>query len=179
VQQRFRVAWIGGVLRAASSTETETTMTVPSLPRAAEQAGVTSRDPKAYVARDVWQRQVALLVRDHPFDMVMAERLFGQAVAYLITAMEKWGQHLEIGCGELVDTAVHAFILDTANYREFCHRNFDGRFLEHVPEIERKYDGSVVRTAHVIEQNGFAVDWPLWEAVFSKCTPCYPGSDCH
>lgn len=87
-------------------------MAFPSRPHAPElEDEANSRDPKAYVEPDVWKRQIALLVRDHPFDTVMAERLFCQAVAYLITAMEKWGQHLEIGCGELVDTAVHAFIL--------------------------------------------------------------------
>lgn len=137
------------------------------------------RDSRQFVSSEVWDRQIALLTRDHPFDTVMAERLFGQAVAYLITAMEKWGQNLELGCGPLVDTAVHAFILDTVNYREFCARHFDGRFLEHVPEIEFKYDGSVLRTAEVIEANGFAIDRPLWERDGAKCTPCHPGSNCH
>ncbi|MFI0371826.1 glycine-rich domain-containing protein [Actinomadura sp. 1N219] len=140
--------------------------------------GTKPRDPKSFVDPQVWERQIALLVRDHPFDTVMAERLFGQAVAYLITAMEKWGENLEIGCGPLVDIAVHGFILDTRNYREFCDRHF-GRFMEHIPAVEFKHDGSVERTAHVIEVNGFAIDWPLWEADFAKCTPCYPGSNCH
>lgn len=140
--------------------------------------GIKPRDPKSFIDPQVWERQIALLVRDHPFDTVMAERLFGQAVAYLITAMEKWGENLEIGCGPLVDIAVHGFILDTRNYREFCDRHF-GRFLEHIPAIEFKHDGSVERTAHIIEANGFAIDWPLWEADFAKCTPCYPGSNCH
>jgi hypothetical protein len=139
----------------------------------------TWRDPKTFVDKAVWDRQIALLVRDNLFDTVMAERLFGQATAYLITAMELHGQHLEIGCGELVDTAVHAFILDTRNYREFCHRYFNGKFLEHIPEIERKFDGSVQRTAQVIENNGFQVDWPLWEKDFAKCMPCHAGSNCH
>ncbi|WP_261808973.1 hypothetical protein [Nonomuraea sp. C10] len=137
------------------------------------------RDPRSFVRPDVWDREIALLVRDYPFDEVMANRLFGQAVAYLITAMEKWGEHLEIGCGRLVDIAVHAFILDTRNYREFCAQHFDGRFLEHVPEIGFKYDGSVERTAHILAANGFEVDWPLWERDFSQCTPCAPGTDCH
>lgn len=145
---------------------------------AIERIDTERRDPRTFVTPEVWERQIKLLVRDHPFDTVMAERLFGQAIAYLITAMEKHGQKLGLGCGPLVDTAVHAFILDTRNYREFCERYF-GRFLEHIPEIEFKYDGSVEKTAHVIEQNGFAVDWPLWQADFAKCTPCYPGSDCH
>lgn len=151
-----------------------TTGTVQGIGR----TGTKPRDPKSFIDPQIWERQIALLVRDHPFDTVMAERLFGQAVAYLITAMEKWGENLEIGCGPLVDIAVHGFILDTRNYREFCDRHF-GRFLEHIPAIEFKHDGSVERTAHIIEANGFAIDWPLWEADFAKCTPCYPGSNCH
>ncbi len=152
----------------ATSARTSATMATPS-----------TRDPKTFVDPRVWDRQIQLLVRDHPFDVVMAERLFGQAVAYLITAMETHGQRLELGCGELIDTAVHAFILDTVNYREFCHRHFSGKFLEHVPELARKCDGSVERTAHVVAANGFDIDWSLWEADFAKCTPCHPGSDCH
>ncbi|MDA2804367.1 glycine-rich domain-containing protein [Nocardiopsis suaedae] len=143
-----------------------------------EAARTATRDPRDYVPADVWDREIALLIRDHPWDTVMANRCFGQAVAYLITAMEKHGRHLGLGCGPLIDTAVHGFILDTVNYREFCHRHFGG-LLEHTPEIEFKYDGSVMKTAHVIENNGFVVDWPLWERDGAKCTPCHPGSNCH
>ncbi|WP_369228928.1 hypothetical protein AB5J56_00630 [Streptomyces sp. R21] len=64
-----------------------------------------TRDPRSFVDPSVWDRQITLLVRDHPFDRLMAERLFGQAVAYLITAMETWGQGLEIGCGALAANA--------------------------------------------------------------------------
>lgn len=138
-----------------------------------------TRDPRDYVPADVWDREVTLLMRDYPFDKVMAERLFGQAVAYLITAMEKWGQQLEMCCGRIVDIAVHVFILDTRNYREFCAENFGGKFLEHIPEIAFKNDGSVERTAHILAANGFPVDWSLWEADFGKCGPCSPGSNCH
>ena len=143
------------------------------------QPQIQTRDPRSFVDPSVWDRQITLLVRDHPFDRVMAERLFGQAVAYLITAMETWGQGLEIGCGALVDTAVHGFILDTVNYREFCARHFRGQFLEHVPEIDRKADGTVMRTAQILADNGFAVDLPLWEKDAAKCSPCTPGSNCH
>ncbi|GII95363.1 hypothetical protein [Sinosporangium siamense] len=144
-----------------------------------ESTRTTVRDPRSFVSAQVWEREIKLLTRDHPWDTVMAERCFGQAVAYLITAMEKFGRRLGLGCGPLIDIAVHGFILDTVNYRDFCARNFSGGFLEHTPEIEFKYDGSVMKTAHVIESNGFAVDWPLWERDGSKCTPCHPGSDCH
>nr|WSZ96713.1 hypothetical protein OH820_14545 [Streptomyces sp. NBC_00857] len=138
-----------------------------------------ARDPRDYVQRDVWDREILLLMRDHPVDEVMANRLFGAAVSYLITAMEKWGQGLEMCCGRLVDLAVHVFILDTKNYREFCAQHFGGRFLEHIPEIEFKYDGSVERTAQIIADAGFDVDWKLWERDYGKCGPCSPGANCH
>ncbi|MGW2835606.1 hypothetical protein [Streptomyces sp. NPDC001286] len=153
-------------------------MATPTITKDREEYAVT-REPKDYVDADVWEREVTLLMRDYPFDRVMAERLFSAGVSYLITAMEKWGQQLEMCCGRIVDIAVHVFILDTRNYREFCARWFDGKFLEHIPEIAFKYDGSVERTAHIIADNGFPVDWALWEADFSKCGPCSPGSNCH
>ncbi|MGW9461016.1 hypothetical protein ACWG5N_34300 [Streptomyces globisporus] len=118
-------------------------------------------------------------MRDYPFDEVMATRLFHAAVSYLITAIDKWGQDLEMCCGRTVDIAVHTFILDTRNYRESCHRHFDGRFLEHIPEIDFTYDGSVERTAQIIADNGFEVDWKLWEADYGKCGLCRPRENCH
>ncbi|MGX1952615.1 hypothetical protein ACWIGY_20225 [Streptomyces anulatus] len=54
-----------------------------------------------------------------------------------------------------------------------------GKFLEHIPEIDFKYDGSVERTAQIIADNGFEVDWNLWEADYGKCGPCRPGENCH
>lgn len=154
-------------------------MTAPAITfRAPEEYEVT-RNPRDYVTAEVWDREVTLLMRDYPFDKVMAERLFGQAVSYLITAMEKWGQRLEMCCGRIVDIAVHVFILDTRNYREFCAQHFNGGFLEHIPEIEFKHDGSVERTAHILAAAGFPVDWSLWEADFGKCGPCAPGQNCH
>ena len=137
------------------------------------------RDPRSFVKSEVWSREITLLQRDFPFDVLMAERLFRQAVTYLITAMEKYGQQLEMCCGRLVDQAVHVFILDTKNYREFCAEHFGGKFLEHIPEIEFKHDGSVERTARILHANGFAVDWPLWEHDYGKCGPCHPGANCH
>lgn len=136
------------------------------------------RDPRSFVAPEVWDREVALLVRDLPYDKVMADRVFGQAVAYLITAMEKRGEGMGMGCGPLVDNGVHVFILDTLNYQEFCTKHL-GEFLHHIPEVEFKVDGSVTRTAEIIEANGFEVDWALWEADAAKCTPCRPGEDGH
>ncbi|MFG2753959.1 glycine-rich domain-containing protein [Streptomyces xanthophaeus] len=140
---------------------------------------VQTRNPKDFMEPGVWAKEIALLMRDYPFDNVMAERVFGQAVAYLITAMEMRGKGLEMGPGELVDIGVHAFILDTVNYRNFCATHMDGGFLDHIPEVNRKGDGSVIRTAEIIAANGFAVDWSLWAKDALSCTPCRPGEDGH
>lgn len=154
-------------------------MTAPTIVQKNPEDYEVTRSPRDYVSPEVWDREITLLMRDNLFDRLYAERLFGQAVAYLVTAMERWGQRLEMCAGRIVDTAVHVFILDTRNYREFCAEHFGGKFLEHIPEIAFKNDGSVERTAHILADAGFPVDWPLWEADFGKCGPCSPGSNCH
>ncbi|MCF2526512.1 hypothetical protein [Yinghuangia soli] len=144
---------------------------------------VQVRDPRELLGYDLWVRTITLMLRDkRMWDRVMAERVLGQAVGYLITAFEVWDIEpgMEIGCGELVDEGVHALILDTGNYRAFCERYMgEGRFLDHIPEIDRRFDGTVLRTAAVIEQHGFAIDWPLWERDALNCSPCAPGQKCH
>jgi hypothetical protein len=139
----------------------------------------TGRDPRAFVFDTQWDKLVGLLMRDHPFDQVMAERVLGQAIAYLITAMERRGMGLGLGPGHIVDIGVHTMILDTVGYADFCNRHNGVAFLHHVPEVAMKQDGSVTRTADEISRHGFSVDRPLWEADSAKCTPCRPGEDGH
>ncbi|MFF4160426.1 hypothetical protein [Streptomyces sp. NPDC001678] len=52
----------------------------------AVEVGPKVRDPRDYVKPEVWEREILLLMRDHPFDEVYANRLFHAAVSYLITA---------------------------------------------------------------------------------------------
>lgn len=75
------------------------------------------RDPRDYVRPGVWHREIQLLMRDHPFDEVMADRLFG-------AASPTWSRRSR-------------------------------------------------------SDNGFAVDWKLWERDYAKCGPCRPGENCH
>ncbi|WNI34472.1 hypothetical protein [Streptomyces sp. ITFR-6] len=151
------------------------------LERPARTAGpdATSRDPRTFVPAEQWTKLVGLLMRDYPFDSVMAERVLGQAIAYLITAIEHRGQGLGLGPGRIIDIGVHAMILDTVAYAEFCERYNGGAYLHHVPLVEMKGDGSVSRTADLIARAGFTVDRPLWAADSAKCTPCRPGEDGH
>lgn len=137
------------------------------------------KDPRTYVPAEQWTKLVGLLMRDYPFDSVMAERVLGQAVAYLITAMENRGRSLGMGPGRIVDIGVHTMILDTEAYMRFCDLYNQGAYLHHVPLVDMKGDGSVGRTADFIARAGFDVDRPLWEADSSNCTPCRPGEDGH
>lgn len=139
----------------------------------------TARDPRTFISRDQWTKLVGLLMRDYPFDIVMAERVLGQGIAYLITATETRGQRLGLGPGSIVDIGVHAMILDTVAYAEFCQKYNNGHFLHHVPDVAMKADGAVARTAEQLARHGFTVDRPLWEADSANCTPCRPGEDGH
>jgi hypothetical protein len=130
------------------------------------------------VAAALWDKQVALLMRDYPYDSVMAARVLDQGYAYLLTAMRHLGGRLGLAPSTLVDVGVHTVILDTIAYFDLCERFNDGQFLHHVPEVDYKEDGSVLRTADVIAADGWEVDLPLWTDA-AKCSPCHPGSDSH
>lgn len=119
---------------------------------------------------DLWEREVALLLRDSVAVRSLAERILGQGIAYLITAMESPG--VDMGVGKTVDVGVHQLILDTPLYFALCDEYNGGRYKHHSPLIERRRDGTVMRTAEIIRKNGFAVDDELWEVDASDCSPC-------
>lgn len=137
-----------------------------------------ARSPRDIVPADLWEKQVGLLMRDYPYDSIMATRVLGQGYAYLFTAMAHRGQGLGLAPSKLVDIGVHTIILDTVAYAELCDTYNGGHFLHHVPLVEMKNDGSVMKTAHVIARAGWEVDLPLWEGS-PDCGPCHPGNDSH
>ncbi|MEU8784147.1 hypothetical protein [Streptomyces sp. NPDC048637] len=120
---------------------------------------------------EVWNREIALLKRDNSLMLDgTAERILSNAVAYLITAMER--PELHLGVGKTVDIGVHQIILDTPVYFAFCERYNGGRYKHHAPLIERRRDGLVLRTADVIREQGFNPDEELWAKDGSDCSPC-------
>ncbi len=119
---------------------------------------------------DLWEREVQLLLRDSVTVRSLAERTLGQAIAYLITAMENPG--VDMGVGYTVDIGVHQVILDTPLYFALCDEFNGGRYKHHAPLIERRRDGTVMRTAEIIRANGFDVDEELWSVDASECSPC-------
>lgn len=119
----------------------------------------------------LWDREVALLVRDNPvMTRATAERLLSQAVAYTITAMERKG--VDMGVGYTVDVAVHQLILDTPLFFALCDEYNGGAYKHHAPLVRRRCDGTVLRTAELLRENGFAVDDELWAKDEATCSPC-------
>lgn len=117
-------------------------------------------------------------MRDYPYDSVMASRVLGQGYAYLLTAMNHRGEGLGLAPSKLVDIGVHTVILDTIAYAELCEKFNDGQFLHHVPRVDMKNDGSVIKPAYIVAADGWEVDLPLWTDA-ADCGPCHPGNDSH
>ncbi|MEU8623133.1 hypothetical protein [Streptomyces sp. NPDC048623] len=153
-------------------------MTTAAVTPSAAPATGPARSVRDIVPADLWDKQVGLLMRDYPYDSVMATRVLGQGYAYLLTAMAHRGQALGLAPSTLVDIGVHTIILDTVAYAELCDRHNAGHFLHHVPDVEMKNDGSVMKTAHLVAREGWEVDLPLWEDA-AQCGPCRPGNDSH
>ncbi|WP_433544813.1 hypothetical protein ACQPZG_06200 [Streptomyces sp. CA-294286] len=121
-------------------------------------------------AADLWEREVALLLRDSVAVRSLAERILGQGIAYLMTAMENPG--VDIGVGATVDIGVHQLILDTPLYFALCDEYNGGVYKHHAPLVERRCDGTVMRTADFIRGNGFEVDEELWSVDAAECSSC-------
>ena len=146
----------------------------------------TARDPQVildavlpqvrYLAANVsdggtlWEREIALLLRDHTMVRSMAERILGQAVAYTVATMEHKDVHL--GVGKLVDIGVHQLILDTPVYFAMCDVYNGGSYRHHAPFIQRRSDGLCLSTAEFLRSDGWAIDAELWAIDGAECSPC-------
>lgn len=135
--------------------------------------GVALRDPRDCVTAEVWHREVRLIMRDHDMDWELAERTFGQVVAYLVTSAEN--PETPMGPTPEVDKGVHSFVLDTPRYWDFCVEHA-GRYLHHVPHLpeERAGQPKVLHgTIQAIRAAGFRVDDELWGAQAGDCHQCH------
>ncbi|MFJ4872142.1 hypothetical protein [Streptomyces sp. NPDC088757] len=118
----------------------------------------------------VWDREVALLLRDEVMVRDLAERILGNAVMYVVASMEHPEVHL--GVGKVVDIGVHQVILDTPVYFALCDLYNEGRYKHHAPFIQRRDDGTVTDTAAFLRPIGFAPDEELWARDGADCSPC-------
>lgn len=118
----------------------------------------------------LWDREVALLLRDEVMVRDLAGRILGNAVMYLVASMEHPEVHL--GVGRLVDIGVHQIILDTPIYFAFCEVYNAGAYKHHAPFIQRRNDGLCLRTADFLSSIGFIIDEELWAVDGANCSPC-------
>lgn len=118
----------------------------------------------------LWEREIALLLRDNTMVRNMAERILGQAVAYTIATMEHKDIHL--GVGRLVDIGVHQLILDTPVYFAICAIYNGGAYRHHAPFTERRSDGLCLRTGDFLRSECWDVDEELWAIDGANCSPC-------
>jgi hypothetical protein len=136
-------------------------------------AAVQLRDPRNYVSRDVWEREIRLIIRDHEMGRNLAERTFGQTIAYLVTSAKN--PEILMGPTPAVDKGVHSFVLDTPRYWDFCMEHA-GTYLHHVPHLseERESQPKVLHgTITAIRAAGFALDDELWGAKAVECHQCH------
>ncbi len=118
----------------------------------------------------IWDREVALLLRDHTMVQDMAERILGNAVMYTLASIEHPDVHL--GVGKLVDIGVHQLILDTPVWFAICGLYNGGDYKHHAPFIQRRRDGICLRTAEFMRSIGFEADEELWAIDGAECSPC-------
>ncbi|MEU6735624.1 hypothetical protein ABZ929_20900 [Streptomyces physcomitrii] len=118
----------------------------------------------------IWDREVALLLRDHTMVRAMAERVLANAVMYTLGSIENPGVHL--GVGKLVDIGVHQLILDTPVWWGICRLYNGVRYKHHAPFIRRRRDGLCLRTGDFLKSQGRPVDEELWALDGADCSPC-------
>ncbi|MEV5872766.1 hypothetical protein AB0L75_00780 [Streptomyces sp. NPDC052101] len=113
-------------------------------------------------------------MRDHEMDRELAERTFGQTVAYLVTSAEHPDAHL--APAPRVDLGVHSFVLDSINYTDFCVM-VAGQYVHHVPHLPEAGNSPspLKSTVQAIREAGFAVDHELWNATAADCSQCHAG----
>lgn len=148
---------------------------------------------RTLVAPELFDKLTARVAADGRMDAALAERIVDQALGFL-GACAVSTQPLSPSA--TVDIGWHAFILHTADYREFCGR-VAGRFIDHVPTgndsrecqmcngncqndggDEGKHSGalSAALSAAAVAEAGFGVDEPLWAST-GNCSQCHNG--CH
>ncbi|WP_393075376.1 hypothetical protein [Streptomyces sp. LN704] len=118
----------------------------------------------------LWDREIALLLRDHTMVRNMAERILSNGVMYVMGSIENPDVHL--GVGKLVDIGVHQLILDTPVWWGICRLYNGGRYKHHAPFIERRNDGLCLRTGDFLKSQGWDVDEELWAIDGANCSPC-------
>ncbi|WP_418956806.1 glycine-rich domain-containing protein [Streptomyces tritici] len=132
------------------------------------------RTGRSLVEPELFDSIAEFTVTHFGYSQEKAERATDQALAFVATVGTAT---VKMVPSDDVDGALHAFILHTPDYREFCHKHA-GRFLEHNP---RPGGGGrvleeVQATAHAMKAKGFMVMDDLWTVDGANAAQC--DSDC-
>jgi hypothetical protein len=117
----------------------------------------------------LWERLVLRIAGDEDVSHSLAERIMDRALGFLKLCK------LEPGCpygpSKLVDIGWHTFILDTAQYANFCQRVV-GWFIHHIPayELNSNHNPSgLADTVEALRRHGITVDEALWADSAQDC----------
>jgi hypothetical protein len=130
--------------------------------------------PRKLVAPSLFDRLTVGVMADEGMDRDTAERVVGQALAFLVACARSPEGHLSPS--EKVDAGWHAFILHTREYAEFCFR-VAGRFIHHRPAGTSEAAGGQQETGVTVaamRAAGLPVDPALW-VQGTGCSQCYAG----
>lgn len=133
-------------------------------------------DARTLLPADQYARLTARLVADHGLEAGYADRVMGQALAFLAAcAANTTGAPLAPSAA--VDLGWHVFILHTRDYARFCER-LAGRFIHHEPTDPADADGGGLEAVHAtvdaIRAAGYTVDAELWPSR-GDCSQCHAG----
>ncbi|GGV54324.1 glycine-rich domain-containing protein [Streptomyces spectabilis] len=132
------------------------------------------RTGRALVDDDLFS-SVAHFVHVHSGQpMGRAEHIVDQALAFVFTAATTT---VNMVPSDDVDLGLHAFILHTEAYAEFCDRHA-GRFLHHnpAPGAGGRTLEAVTASVHAMKAAGFAIRDELWTVNSESAAQC--DADC-
>jgi hypothetical protein len=137
-------------------------------------------DPRTLVPASLFAKLAARVERDAKVDGERAERIVGQALAFLVACARN--PETPLAPSRAVDHGWHAFILHTREYADFCAR-VAGHFIHHAPEDPGggRVDAVARNTAttEIMRRTGLPVDAELWDvgqaACSANCERCCSG----
>ncbi|MBC6458046.1 hypothetical protein HKK72_09055 [Actinomadura sp. HBU206391] len=139
-------------------------------------------DPRDLIPAALFRKLVRRIVADEEIGQAMAERIMGQALAFLKACADNPGAGL--APSPVVEIGWHAFVLHTREYAAFCER-VAGRFIHHEPTDDHKCGGigdapppergHLPATLAAMRVSGVPVDEPLWRGRSGDCSQCHQG----
>lgn len=136
----------------------------------------TAANPRDLISPGLYTRLSKQVMEDMRVDLVRAERVMSQTLAFLKACADNPGSNLSPT--KAVDPGWHAFILHTEDYAEFCDR-IAGGFIHHRPVCndDIRSGSALARTIQALRGTGYPVDEELWWVDAADCNQCH--ATCH